>query len=88
MKLKIRTYVTGLAFSFLWNLFLIAIIGVITTFVIVPVFIFIKTGQFIFIPNMDFAIKMVKGSVACAFAVSFITYNLHAFRLYDDGSGK
>lgn len=88
MKLKIRTYIIGLAFSFLWYQFLISIIGVITTFVLVPVFIFIKTGQFILIPNMDFAIKIIKGTVACAFTVSFIVYNLHMFKLYDDGNAK
>lgn len=88
MKLKIRNYMIGLVLSFLWYLLPILIIGIITTFVIIPIFKFIRTGQFIFIPNLDFVIKMVRGSVACAFTTSFIVYNLKIFKLYDDGSAK
>jgi hypothetical protein len=88
MKLKIKEYITGLALSFFWYLLLISIIGVITTFIIIPVFIFVKTGIFIFLPDMDFTIKIIKGTIACSFSVSFLVYNLQALNLYADGNDK
>lgn len=80
MKSKIREYVEGQILAFLTFFVLTSVLGLILVFIINPIFFFLKTGQVVFIHNMDYIVKIVRMTVACAFSVSVVVFNINWFK--------
>lgn len=83
MKSKIKEYTTGIILTFLLYLMLISVAGVVVIFVVKPIFIYLKTGQFIFLPDVAYVKTVIKMTLACSLSVSVLVFNINWFKLVD-----
>jgi hypothetical protein len=65
-----------LAFFMLWAIYLIlfSIVTLFALLVVSPIINFFRLGFFVFIPNVEFAIKMCKAVVLGSFSVTFVMW--------------
>lgn len=80
MKLKFKEYIEGIIISFLFYLLLLSMAGVVLIFAIKPIFVYLKTGEFSFIPSAYYVITVIKMTVACSATVSVIVFNINWFK--------
>ncbi len=88
MKISVKDYLLGYGIVFLSYFAVMAVIGLIAIFIVMPVFVFIKFGEIIFFYDLEYYLTIFKMTFFCSLTVSLVVFNLHIFGLYDDGSDK